>query len=255
MTESGITLLKSRPVWKGIQWQRGPQIRRVDGLDQIVRAMGGVTFAAASIARIVIEEPVEGTEFLNLVTSLPPDFPGDILLIAAADRAFLSRPVEGELRGMYLMGADEIQKYVDAHGLRDDVPRGDPPHLERLRVLVAEDERKTREFLVLLLERVGCETMIAQAGFEAVRMAQERRPQMLLLDGLLPEMHGFEIARFVRGVDPQYRPRIILVTAVYKHTRYQSEAKLRYGVNQYLVKPVTREQIANVIFAGVDERL
>ena len=49
------------------------------------------------------------------------------------------------------------------------------PTYEGLRVLVAEDERKTREFLVGLLERVGCETMVAAAGFEAVKATVNER--------------------------------------------------------------------------------
>ena len=246
-----VTLLKSRPSWKGVAWQRGPRIRRVDDLDQIVRAMSSVGAAAASIANIVIEEAIDGTAFLNLITNLPAEFLGDVLLIASPVRAFLSSHFEGADRRLYLIENPKIvEEYLDASGLREGGSVGTrPTNLQRLRVVVAEDERKTREFLVSILEKAGCETIVANAGFEAVKVVQERRPQLLLLDGLLPEMHGFEIARFVRGIDRDYKPRIILITAVYKHTRYQSEAKLKYGVDQYLVKPITREQIANAIFA------
>ena len=259
MAESAITLLKSRPNWKGIRWNRGPQIRRVDDLDQITRAMSAVGAAAASIARIIIEEPIDGTAFLNLITSLPPEFLGDVLLIMAPGRAFLSSHMwsaaaPGGVAERYLYLLDqpgEIDSYLDAWKLREEGFEGEAPKPQRLRVLVAEDERKTREFLVSILQKAGCDTTVATTGFEAVKIAQERRPQILLLDGLLPEMHGFEVARFVRGIDRDYRPRIVIVTAVYKHTRYQSEAKLRYGVDLYLVKPVTREQIANVVFGEI----
>lgn len=250
MNQSAITLLKSRPSWKGIRWQRGPMIRRVDSVDQIVKAMAGVATAAASVARIIIEEAIEGTAFVNLITSLPSEFRGDVLFINAADRAFLSRAADGT-RVLYHLEDNDVERYADAHGLRDGATTGGNPTFLRLRVLIAEDEKKTREFLVQLLERIGCETMVAVAGFEAVKLAQERRPQLVLLDGLLPEMHGFEVARFVRSIEPSYRPRIVLITAVYKHNRYQSEARLKYGVDQYLVKPFTRDQIANVIFSDV----
>ena len=251
MADSDITLLTSRPAWKGISWQRGPQIRRVDTLDQIVRAMATVNIAAASIARIVIEEAIEGVSFLNLITSLPPDFLGDVLLIAGLGRAFLSSHLEGGARMLYLLDHEQLGRYLDLYRLREGANASEPFKPERLRILVAEDERKTREFLVNLLNRAGCDTVVANAGFEAVKVTQERRPDILLLDGLLPEMHGFEVARFVRGIDRDYHPRIVLVTAVYKHTRYQSEARLRYGVDLYLVKPVTREQIANALFGEI----
>jgi CheY-like chemotaxis protein len=117
-----------------------------------------------------------------------------------------------------------------------------------MRVLIAEDERKTRAMLVEMLRSLGCETVEAATGFEAVKLVQESRPDVLLLDGLLPEMHGFEVARFVRSLAPQYRPRIVIITAVYKGQRYQSEAKLQFGVDHYLVKPVTKEAVAAAIF-------
>ena len=41
-----------------------------------------------------------------------------------------------------------------------------------------------------------------------------------------------------------YAPRIIVVTAVYRHIRYQNEARLKYGIDHYLTKPVSREALA-----------
>ena len=64
----------------------------------------------------------------------------------------------------------------------------------------------------------------------------------------MPEMHGFEVARFVRGLDTSYSPRIIVLTAVYKNARYRNDAMLRCGVDDYLVKPATPEQLAAAIF-------
>ncbi|HEY6843883.1 MAG TPA: response regulator [Thermoanaerobaculia bacterium] len=117
-----------------------------------------------------------------------------------------------------------------------------------MRVLIAEDEKKTRAMLVEMLRGLGCEIVEAGSGYEAVKLVQEHRPEVLLLDGLLPEMHGFEIARFVRSMAPEYRPRIVIITAVYKSQRYQSEAKLQFGVDHYLLKPVTKEAVTEAVF-------
>lgn len=95
-----------------------------------------------------------------------------------------------------------------------------------------------------------CETIEAASGFEAVKLVQEERPDVLLLDGLLPEMHGFEVARFVRSLAPEYRPRIVILTAVYKGQRYRSEAKLQFGVDSYLVKPVSKEMLEAAVFGN-----
>jgi CheY-like chemotaxis protein len=116
-----------------------------------------------------------------------------------------------------------------------------------MRVLIAEDERKTRSMLVEMITNLGCETVIALTGLEAVRLAHEKRPDVLLLDGLLPELHGFEAARLVHAI-PDYHPRIIVITAVYKDGRYEKEAKATFDVDGYLVKPVTREALRAAIF-------
>ena len=116
-----------------------------------------------------------------------------------------------------------------------------------MRVLIAEDERKTRGMLVEMLRELGCETVEAASGYEALKLVREQLPDVLLLDGLLPEMHGFEIARYVRAMS-DYKPRIAIITAIYKGQKYQSEAKLQFGVDLYLMKPVTKEDLAQAVF-------
>jgi DNA-binding response OmpR family regulator len=114
-------------------------------------------------------------------------------------------------------------------------------------VLIVEDERKLRWLLIERFQAMGIAPLTASSGFEAIRIAAENRPDLILLDGLLPEMHGFEIARFIRHIDPDYRPHIAIMTAIYKHTRYQNEAKLQYGIDDYLIKPVLPQSLTGLV--------
>ena len=114
-------------------------------------------------------------------------------------------------------------------------------------VLVVEDERKLRWSLIEQFRAMGIEALTASSGYEAIRVAGESRPDLILLDGLLPEMHGFEIARFIRRNDADYRPHIAIMTAIYKHTRYQNEAKLQYGIDDYLIKPLLPTAVAGLV--------
>ncbi len=116
-----------------------------------------------------------------------------------------------------------------------------------LTALVAEDSARQRDDLVAELKSLGVETMSAKAGFEALKLITEHRPELILLDGLLPEMHGFEIARAVRALDRDYHPRIVIITAIYKGTQYQNEARLRYGINDYLIKPVKTDALRAIV--------
>ena len=114
-------------------------------------------------------------------------------------------------------------------------------------VLIVEDERKLRWSLIEQFRTMGIDALTASSGYEAIRVAGERRPELILLDGLLPEMHGFEIARFIRRIDRDYRPHIAIMTAIYKHTRYQNEARLKYGIDDYLIKPVLPQSLAGLV--------
>jgi len=118
---------------------------------------------------------------------------------------------------------------------------------ERPTVLIAEDADKLRDALIEQLHRFNISPRVAKRGYEVLKLVEQFRPEVLLLDGLLPDMHGFEIARFVRHLDSAYRPRIAIVTAIYKHIRYQNEARLKYGIDDYLVKPVDDVSLSTVL--------
>ena len=119
--------------------------------------------------------------------------------------------------------------------------------LAPMQILVVEDERRQREYMVDILSANGTQVVSASTAHEAIRMAAQLRPAVIILDGLLPGMHGFEVARFIRALDPSYRPRIVMMTAIYKHMRYQNEAKLKYGIDDYLVKPINEEQLNGIV--------
>jgi CheY-like chemotaxis protein len=114
-------------------------------------------------------------------------------------------------------------------------------------VMIAEDEPKLRDRLISQLQSLGVTPRVATKGYDAIRLADEIRPDLILVDGLLPEMHGFEIARFIRRMDQNYHPRIALVTAIYKGTRYQNEERNRYGIDDYLLKPVDDLELAKLV--------
>jgi two-component system phosphate regulon response regulator PhoB len=116
-----------------------------------------------------------------------------------------------------------------------------------LTALVAEDSSKQRDDLIADLAAMGVNAVGAKSGLEALKLVTEQRPDLILLDGLLPEMHGFEVARAVRALDRDYHPRIVIITAIYKSTQYQNDAQLRYGINDYLIKPVKKESLREIV--------
>lgn len=114
-------------------------------------------------------------------------------------------------------------------------------------VLIVEDDRKLRERLLGQFAELGIHALQASAGFSAVKLANIHRPSLIVLDGLLPEMHGLEVARFIRRIDPAYVPHIVMITAIYKNVRYHNEARIKYGIDEYLIKPASDAVIAEIV--------
>ncbi len=114
-------------------------------------------------------------------------------------------------------------------------------------VLIADDDKRVREQLLKIVNDASLVAVTASTGSEAVESAMRLRPSVLILDGLMPRMHGLEVSRLIRSLDPSYRPGIILMSAIYRGTRYENEAKLRFGVDAYLEKPVRADQVRNAI--------
>jgi two-component system phosphate regulon response regulator PhoB len=113
------------------------------------------------------------------------------------------------------------------------------------RVLIVEDEEAIREMVAFALTRAGFEVDEAgDCGGARLRVA-ERRPDIIILDWMLPEMSGLEYARELKREDTTRDLPIIMLTA-----RAEEEDKLRgfeSGVDDYVTKPFSgRELVARI---------
>jgi two-component system, OmpR family, response regulator len=106
------------------------------------------------------------------------------------------------------------------------------------RVLVADDSRIFRSLLVEVLRERGLEVIEAANGREALDALLEQRPELAVLDALMPLLSGFDVISTLHEKAPDYQPVIFLVTAVYKSRRWETEARQHYKVHEYLEKPL-----------------
>ena len=118
-------------------------------------------------------------------------------------------------------------------------------------ILVVDDEVEIRKMLVRLLTRAGHHVVEADKGMTALRLVKERHPDLIVLDAMLPEVHGFEIARRIKGSQRYGNIPIIMVSAVYRGWRYAEDLKASCGVDHFIEKPF---RIAEVM-AAVDASL
>ena len=110
-----------------------------------------------------------------------------------------------------------------------------------MRVLIAEHEPSIVISLEFLMRGCGYEVRVARDGEEALRLAQEFRPDLLLLDVMMPRCNGFEVCRRMRE-DPATRAvRIVMLTA---HGREaQIERGLALGADAYITKPFSNQEL------------
>lgn len=109
-------------------------------------------------------------------------------------------------------------------------------------ILVVDDERKIRDLVRSYLEREGYSVLVADSGARALESMERAHPDLLVLDLMLPDLAGEEIARTVRGHSDV---PIIMITA--KAAEEDRIAGLHLGGDDYLVKPFSpRELVARV---------
>ena len=105
-------------------------------------------------------------------------------------------------------------------------------------VLAVDDETGILRLIKLELAEQGLRVVTAGSGEEALRLAEEQRPDLVLLDIIMPEMTGLEVMRRLRE---QSNAPIILVTA--KDSDSDKVRGLELGADDYIVKPFSPEEL------------
>lgn len=107
--------------------------------------------------------------------------------------------------------------------------------MEKQRILIADDERDIRVVLRTRLELEGFSVIEACDGVEAVRMAQDESPDLIVLDVMMPEMDGVEVCDRLRASFTTRHIPVIMVTA--KAGTNDKISGLQKGANDYITKP------------------
>lgn len=113
------------------------------------------------------------------------------------------------------------------------------------RILAVDDSPTILAMLEEILVSAGYEVLTAEDGAEALESARNERPDLILLDVMLPKLDGYRVCRLLK-FDQKYKEiPIIMLTA---KTEEQSVATgLRTGADQYLTKPVEPERLLEAV--------
>jgi DNA-binding response OmpR family regulator len=109
------------------------------------------------------------------------------------------------------------------------------------RVMIAEDEPNIVASLEFLMRKAGFDTRIARDGEEALGLLTAFRPDVVLLDVMLPRRSGLEVCRFIRAEPSLAGTRVLMLTA--KGGRNDHRNGLEAGADDYLTKPFSTQEL------------
>lgn len=109
------------------------------------------------------------------------------------------------------------------------------------KVLIADDEQNIVISLEFLLGREGFQVLVAQDGEEALTKARAEKPDLVLLDVMMPKMNGFDVCQALRA-DPELSAvRILMLTAKGRETEVSKGLGL--GADAYMTKPFSTKEL------------
>lgn len=117
--------------------------------------------------------------------------------------------------------------------------------MSRKKILVVDDEPNIVISLEFLMKRAGYEVAVARDGLEALQAIARERPDLVLLDVMMPHKSGFEVLQAVRADDALAATRIVMLTAKGRDTDVAKGTAL--GADAYLTKPFSTRELVQTV--------
>lgn len=119
-----------------------------------------------------------------------------------------------------------------------------------MRILLVDDHRMMREGLRAILEKSDALSVVGEAasGREAVQLAQEKRPDVVVMDVAMPDMNGIEATRAIRAARPQTK---VVALSSHSDSRYV-QAILEAGASGYVLKADAYDELLRAVEAAAN---
>lgn len=118
------------------------------------------------------------------------------------------------------------------------------------RILFVDDEADIRAIYKKIIETAGYEVATAKSGLEALEKISVFKPHLIILDIMMPELDGWEVAKRIRK---KHNEMPIIMLTVKEDIRDKVKSVEEAGANRHLTKPVERSVLISSIQALLDE--
>ena len=115
------------------------------------------------------------------------------------------------------------------------------------KVMVVDDSPTERHFLSEILTKQGYQVIMAESGEEAMEKAKAHKPDLILMDVVMPGLNGFQATRAITKDDATKHIPVIMCTSKGQET--DKVWGMRQGARDYLVKPVNQDELLRKIAA------
>jgi DNA-binding response OmpR family regulator len=166
-------------------------------------------------------------------------------MLPGRDRALVTAPPPPPAEAVF---EDELSRPLNAMtgtGGDEAFSRGsDPGPVESLnvpkrkrRILVVDDSDDIRQLLTRVFRERDFDVFESARGLDALQKVRDEAPDILVLDAMLPEVHGFDICRRIKGSRRYGHIPVVMVSAIYRGWRFAEDLRRSYGVDEFLEKP------------------
>ena len=112
-------------------------------------------------------------------------------------------------------------------------------------ILVIEDERQMSDLVKIRLEAWGYDVLQAFDGQSGLETAQKKKPDLILLDLMLPKMGGIDVCKSLKADEEMTSTKIVMVTA--KDTEKDELKGMNVGADDYIMKPFEPDELHHVV--------
>ncbi len=116
-----------------------------------------------------------------------------------------------------------------------------------MKVLVVDDDESNLDLVVHHLRNEGFTIITSRRGDEAFEIATKEYPDLAIIDGLIPGIHGFELCKKIKDELGRASPKIIIMSSVYHGLKYKREVIKDWKADDFLEKPVIKEQLLSIV--------
>jgi DNA-binding response OmpR family regulator len=125
---------------------------------------------------------------------------------------------------------------------------------ERRKILIADDEASIREILSIQLARMGYEVLLAVDGAEAVEVYEQEKPDLVILDVMMPRVNGLEACQKIRAFEKKIGRRAPILFLTARDSTHDKTSAALSGGDEFVAKPVSLQELRERVEAALSKK-